>query len=355
MPNNQIQVALSKTPNLALLFIAKNGTIAFINKKFEEIFGLSSKAYLGVNFNALIKIDDGLARIYEYLQNSDKDGYQSQKIIIKRGNYYFRAVVSNVLENAKKYSGFIITLVDITHEKELEIKELRQEQLLLQNAKMAVIGEMINSISHQQRQPLSLALLSIGNIEECLESGDLSSASKWISQCKSAINLLNETIDSFRSFYKNDDGQCIFDVVSVINDLTHIIKPTLNTHGISISVNIKDKNLLVNGRKSYLKQALLALVANAKDELINCDLVNANVAIDVLRDSDNIYINISDNGRGINLYKQEIFEPFFTTKESGTGMGLYIAKVLIESKMGGSLELKNNKNPTRFLISLRMR
>ncbi len=152
-----ISMAFSKTPNLALLFVDKNGTIKFINERFEQIFELESKKFYRSKFSELALEIDEFGQIQD-IQNLPNF---TQNFIIKRDKIYFRVVVCTVLESGKNFDGFIMTLNDITHEKELENAVVEHERMLISNTKMVVVGEMINSISHQQRQPLSTIMLCI--------------------------------------------------------------------------------------------------------------------------------------------------------------------------------------------------
>ena len=258
-------MAFSKTPNLALLFVDKNGTIKFINERFEQIFELESKKFYRSKFSELaLEIDE-----FDQIQDIQNLPNFTQNFIIKRDKIYFRVVVCEVLESGKNFDGFIMTLNDITHEKELENAVVEHERMLISNTKMVVVGEMINSISHQQRQPLSTIMLCMDNIKECIENHEFNEVAKYIKRAKNGINLMNETINSFRSFYKNDDKSVVFDVKSVIDELIFIVKSQMNTNGILLEFHYESGEFLVYGVAPYLKRVLLSLLSNLKDEPTN--------------------------------------------------------------------------------------
>lgn len=354
---SKVEHAFAKAPNFGFLLVGKDGSVKFINKKFEQIFALPSKKYYYAEFDEFVKeISEFDGKIsFEKLKNSPLNTHD---FVIEKSGRYFRLNVSNVLEGGKNFDGFMLTISDMTYEKELEIKDMEHERLLALNAKMAVVGEMINSISHQQRQPLSSILLSLGNIEECVESGDISLIHKHIAHCKNGINLMNETISAFRSFYKQDEKTSVFDLKDIVKELIFIAKPQMNTNGITLGFNCEDGEFVIHSVASYVKQILLSLLSNSKDELARLIREDADIdpkiLINLQKINGEFCISVSDNGSGIDVSADEIFKPFYTTKKDiGTGMGLYVAKILAQDRLGARLVLESAKNPTKFSLFLR--
>ena len=199
-------------------------------------------------------------------------------------------------------------------------------------------------------------MLSLDNIIDCFENGDLKSAKNHIEKCKKAIKLLDDTIISLRNFYKNNNEISIFDMKDIINELICIIKSYMNTKKITLDFVYKNEKFLVKSIPTYVKQILLALLANAKDELMQCGFdenFEAKILINLEKIDDEIRVSISDNGRGFEIENKEIYNSFYTTKPNGTGMGLYIAKSLAEDKLNGRLKLENLRNPTKFSLYLK--
>ncbi|WP_249934109.1 ATP-binding protein [Campylobacter sp. RM16190] len=354
---NDVERAFAKTPNLGLLLVDESGIIKFINKKFEQIFNLESKVYYEQEFNSLVLNSKELECLKSF-SNLKNHPHENQNFIVCIDKIFYRLNVSSVLEGGVKFDGFIITASDVTHERELEEKQAEHHRMLISNAKMAVVGEMINSISHQQRQPLSSILLSLENIEDCLNEAKFDEIKTHLSRCKNGIRLMDETISAFRSFYKNDNNIINFNVKDVINELAFIVKPQMNTNGILFEFECEEGEFIVCGVSSYVKQILLSLLSNAKDELVNFmqdDIYfEPRVWVGLQRAKGEICISVSDNGSGIRWDKERIFEPFFTTKEeTGTGMGLYVAKILATDKLGGRLVLESAKEPTKFALYLK--
>lgn len=353
--------ALAKTPNLALMIVDKNGYISFINKKFEQAFALKSKAVQGILLDDFFASVDELRgqTSFKALQDSSNE---LKSFTIKRGDSYLFLVLSSILEAGIHFEGLILTLYDVTQEKRREEEALQREKILLANAKMALVGEMISSITHQQRQPLSTLLLSLDNIEESIENST-KNIEKYILLAKNSAKIMNETINAFRSFYRNDTSTVIVDLKEILNELIFIITPELNSHGIAIKCHIQEGEYRLLSIKTYIKQILLSLLANANDELLECtksglaspheaNKFAPRVELRLYRQDEEFCISISDNGRGV-CEPHRIFEPFYTTKsERGTGTGLYVAKRLSEEKLGARLLLQSERDPTCFTLYL---
>ena len=157
---------------------------------------------------------------------------------------------------------------------------------------------------------------------------------------------------------KEDFLEKSFDIVDIVEDVLFIYKQQILMHGIELEIDYVEKYHYLKSHPTYLKQILMNIIANAKDELINVKQLDlsfhAKIKIIIVEEANQYIINVEDNGRGISEEKKEhIFEPFFTTKgNDGMGMGLYLCKLLFENKMQGDIVLSNLSNPTKFSILL---
>ncbi len=221
----------------------------------------------------------------------------------------------------KELEGTIITVNDISHEKYLEKKESEHEQILIQNSKMAALGEMVSAISHQWRQPLSTLLMLISNAEEIVEKNSLTKACNYLLRSRDTIELMNETVNAFRNFYKEEYGKKEFNLIKIIKEVILISFPQMQMNGIELEFDYdKDKDYECTNYPSYIKQVLINLFGNAKDELSfilrQKPLYEAKIKINLYRKKEHFYISVEDNGRGIlKENKDKIFKPFFTTKK----------------------------------------
>ena len=247
----------------------------------------------------------------------------------------------------------------IEHQNNLEniIKEkiaenTKQLEVLQQQTKLAAMGEMVGAIAHQWRQPLNEITTSIQNlkydfIEKKLD--DEAYIKEFIDKNKRTIQFMSKTIDDFRSFFRVDKEKVDFNVKEATLAVVDMQSAQLKDN--NIELNIIGDEFICHGMQNEYQQVILNLVNNAKDALVENSVENP--MINIFFESKKIYIE--DNAGGIKAeIIDRIFEPYFTTKEqgSGTGMGLYLSKIIVEDNIGGKLEVENVENGARFTIEL---
>jgi signal transduction histidine kinase len=226
-----------------------------------------------------------------------------------------------------------------------------QEALLHQQSKLAAMGEMIGAIAHQWRQPLNALSMNIQNLEEDFDEGlvDQTFIQTFIARNRKTILFMSKTIDDFRNFFRTDKEKHDFSLREAIGETLALQEAQFRSHGIHVSILGEDKTFF--SFKSEFQQVMLNLINNAKDALIEHHSDDKTIVIELLDDE----IVVEDNGGGIPLEIMErIFEPYFTTKEQGkgTGIGLYMSKLIIEKNMGGKLSVTNTKEGARFSIQI---
>ncbi|WP_122893155.1 HAMP domain-containing sensor histidine kinase [Arcobacter peruensis] len=238
-------------------------------------------------------------------------------------------------------------------------KQSQQEKMLIQQSRFAAMGEMIGNIAHQWRQPLNAMGLVIQNLELAyeMEMIDEKYINRVITKSNRLLGSMSQTIDDFRNFFKPNKKVEVFSIKSSIDISIDIIKNTLENNMINIIENI-DEKLTIKGFPSEFSQVILNLLGNAKDALVeNNDSSNREIIINVSKEGKDVLVKISDNAGGIPLnIIDDIFDPYFTTKEEGkgTGIGLYMSKMIIENNMDGSLLAKNENNGASFLIKMKI-
>jgi C4-dicarboxylate-specific signal transduction histidine kinase len=237
---------------------------------------------------------------------------------------------------------------------EAAVKELRQkDQSLIQQSRLAAMGEMINNIAHQWRQPLNLIGLIVQGFPE---SKNLSQEEldHEVERIMNIIMYMSRTIDDFRYFFRQDKDKSWFTVNHAVANAVEFISPSLNDRGISISIN-KQSEVPSFGYSNEYAQVLLNLLSNAKDVLVEKNVADPRIDINISRADDRSVVTITDNGGGISEdVMPKIFDPYFTTKEKmqGTGIGLYMSKIIIEQNMGGSLTARNVEDGVTFIIEV---
>ncbi|MAD42712.1 MAG: hypothetical protein CL623_10035 [Arcobacter sp.] len=234
-------------------------------------------------------------------------------------------------------------------------KQREKENLLIQQSKLAALGEMIGNIAHQWRQPISAVSAIMMNIKwtaisQGVDKGFLDDRMK---EANEQLKYMSETIDDFRTFFKPNREKEYFNLKDEVKKAYHILKASLENQNINLQIHSKTV-ITAYGYANEFSQVVLNIISNAKDVLIEREIINPKIDIYLNLDKDNIYCEIKDNGGGI---KEEIidkvFEPYFTTKEGhGTGIGLYISKEIIHKHMKGSLKVKNIDKGVTFIISI---
>ncbi len=233
-------------------------------------------------------------------------------------------------------------------------KNLKQFKLLEQQSKMAQMGEMIGAIAHQWRQPLNVVMASIQNLRFDYKDGlleDEKYIKEYINKNKETIQFMSKTIDDFRNFFRIDKEKREFMVKEATKSVVDMLSIQLKDNHIDISLYGDEFEYF--GFESEYQQVVMNIVNNAKDVLIEKNIDNPAININInIKDNK---IIIEDNAGGISKdVIDRIFEPYFTTKEQGkgTGMGLYISKMIIENNMSGRLSVNNGDNGAIFEIEL---
>ena len=230
-------------------------------------------------------------------------------------------------------------------------KNRKQEQIMFQQSKLAAMGEMIGAIAHQWRQPLNSLALNIQLFVD--DFFDNKVDKKYVEDFEkknlNIINFMSKTIDDFRNFFNKDKTKEEFILKDAITDVVKLIDKQLKNHNIEISITGNNKKVF--NYKNELKQVILNIINNAKDAIIENNIQNGKISISI----ENNKIIIEDNAGGIpKEIEDRIFEPYFTTKDTkGTGIGLYMSKIIIEDHMNGKLYFENTQNGVKFIIELK--
>lgn len=251
------------------------------------------------------------------------------------------------------------TKIDDFLELERRIKEeveksREKDKMLFQQAKLASLGEMLGNISHQWRQPLmeinSIFLPIEGKIVlgKKIENIEILEA---IEKLNNITKFMSDTIDDFRDFFSSDKEKIRFNILEQINSIVNIVSAGLKAHNIKLDIILK-KNPQLFGYRNEFSQVLINLINNAKDELISRNVENPYITITIFEKDNNVVVAVEDNAGGIKVDPiDNIFEPFFTyQKHNGSGIGLFMSKLIIEKNMDGKLRASNKNEGAYFEI-----
>ena len=253
---------------------------------------------------------------------------------------------------------FLFTYVNNKLKKRIEDEieqRLKNEKIMLHQSKLATLGEMISMIAHQWRQPLS-AISSCGaslELEASLGTLDEKNVLENAQRIQNYTAHLSKTIDDFRYFFKPRELKSKTNLKSVVSQALDIIELTLTQNKINLILECED-DLDVDIYADNFVQVLVNLFKNAVDALVENKIENPEIIFRVKEEEKHVHIELEDNAGGVKAEDYDaIFEPYFSTKQkNGTGLGLYMSKIIVEKHLRGSLEVKNTKKGACFIIRL---
>ena len=227
---------------------------------------------------------------------------------------------------------------------------------LLQQSRMASMGEMIENIAHQWRQPLSQINSSVLLLDGVLKQKNVEDTriEEKLLEIESLTLYMSNTIDDFKNFFEQNKKVLSFSVDEVFDNVFSIIGSRLLKHNIYVEY-INDTKFTLKGYPNELQQVILVIVNNAIDSLVGRKIVEPKIVISVLSEKEFLKIQIEDNAKGIDVDMiDKVFYPYFTTKKEshGRGVGLYMSKMIIEESMHGMLHVENTENGACFIINI---
>ena len=249
--------------------------------------------------------------------------------------------------------GIVCIMDDIT-------ERIQQKQFLIQQSKLAEMGDMIAAIAHQWNEPLVELSALVQDIQTSYLLNELkdNDVKSFVNDSMIQIKYMSKTLSDFRNFLKPSTKKNLFSISKALNEINEIIGKQVFYSNIEMNFNYKNKNeeLLIYGYENEFKQVLLNIINNAKNKIVDKNLpINkkGKIDINIQRCANYNTIEIIDDAGSIDeKIINSIFEPYFTTKEDGTGLGLYMAKIIIEDKMRGMISVRNEENSVVFTIKL---
>ena len=267
-------------------------------------------------------------------------------------------VVWHDITNTKKLEEELEVL-NHSLEKRVEeeiVKNSLQATQMLEQSRLAQMGEMLSMIAHQWRQPLASisSISSTLRLDIMMDNYNSDFFQKRLGSIDELSQYLSSTINDFRGFFKEDKKTELASISDIIDATLKIIGSTLQTQSINIIMNITSTQEVAT-YTNEIKQVILNILKNAQDALIENKIEDRTVFIDGYEQDNSIYITIEDNAGGIpDEIIKNIFDPYFSTKKKkdGTGLGLYMSKTIVEEHCKGKLSVANGTNGAQFTISL---
>ena len=235
-------------------------------------------------------------------------------------------------------------------------KHQKQEKMLIQQSKMAEMGDMLSMIAHQWRQPLNQISYIFMNIESAYEHKELHKEylDLKIKEANSQLEFMSVTIDDFRNYFRPDTEKELSLVSELVQSSVSLMKSSLDSASIDVKIESRGVHKTVIYKNEFI-QVLLNLIKNAKDATLISEVDNPSIIINAICNKNSVIVEVCDNGGGVKAsIMEKIFEPYFTTKDkkNGTGLGLYMSKMIIEEHLNGKLSVSNRANGACFKIEI---
>ncbi len=349
--------------NIGIFTMDAEGNILDCNEHCLTLSGYTAEELKNRKASEILILPEDRERIsavfYNLLDTIEKSGSVDFRIRTKQGS------IIDVLMSFEAITGeggevrIFCFISDITHYKQVQQKNIEQERMLLQQSKMATMGEMVGIIAHQWVQPLNAISMIAQMLQELLEVDAESEklVRKTVASINEQIEFMTATINDFRDFLKPSCRAGNFSILRAVNDVLQLFRPQLKYHKIKCGLYPEDetlKEVLVFGYENEFKNVVLNLLTNARDAIEANNSDDGEIDIVIGRRNERVLLSVIDNGGGISSdMVGKIFSAYASTKgEKGTGLGLYMSKLIITERMKGTIFAENTGFGAKITISL---
>ena len=376
------------------------GIITFVNDEFCNISGYSREELIGKDHN-IVRHPDVPDSKFQKLWDTilSKQTYRTMvKNLAKDGStFYVNTTITPILNAQGEIEEFIAIRYDVTQEVELKLaleekeRELRQlnqtlearvqeqtkalfelnqklehrveeevekneqkQKILFSQSRFASLGQMIANIAHQWRQPLTELNLSLFSLKTAMHQNETEMFERYYDDAKKTIQSMSQTIENFQNFFNPNKPVEPFNPVESFYDALTLIRKDLKKAKITLHTSL-GKNILLIGISNELTQVLINLLQNAKEALSDIEKKEKKIFVFIAEEKEHVLITVQDNGEGIKEdMLEKIFDPYFSTKHAsqGTGLGLFMSRMIIQQSLGGTITASNNETGALFTIRL---
>jgi signal transduction histidine kinase len=347
---------------LTSIYAVQNGLKDFfdyLNHKKTDVKKIDIKSKDEFNQMAMI-INQNVSIIQNNIEQNEALIKNATKVLenIEEGNLGTRLTKDTNNEALNELKFMINNMIDNLEFKiQEEInKRLEQEQILIQQSKLASMGEMIGNIAHQWRQPLAQISAIHMNMKVTYDFDKFTKEymEMKIKEANKLTSYMSQTISDFQNFFKPQGEKEDFSIERACRDAYFILESSLKYHGIEVIFHIIE-DATIFGYKNEYSQVILNILSNAKDILLERKIQNPKIDIEIKNGNNYALVKIKDNAGGVDSsIIDKIFEPYFTTRHQtqGTGIGLYMSKNIIERNMNGYINVTNIEDGALFTIKV---
>ena len=383
-----------------------NGIITFVNDEFCKISGYSYDELIGQNHN-IVRHPETPTSNFENLWKTllSKKPYKStvKNLTKDKKTVYLNTTITPILDENENIIEFIAIRYDVTSEvelkKRLELKEKELEQLnlnleqkvkeqtkqlkelnktleqrvfeeikkneekqklLFWHSRMASLGQMLANIAHQWRQPLTELNLTLFNMKKASMNNNVKKVDELYKESKTLIASMSSTIEDFTNFFNPQKEKKSFEIKDAINEALVILRKVIEIENIHIQIDVPIDYKVI-GVSNELSQVIVNLIQNSKDAFVQNKIDNKTIIISLKENQQKekkyALLEIKDNAGGIEKENiEKVFDPYFTTKykSQGTGLGLFMSKMIIEKSLEGELSHENVDDGSTFKIKLKL-
>ncbi|MBS4097930.1 MAG: hypothetical protein KGZ83_13950 [Sulfuricella sp.] len=358
---------------LAVLALWIKFRLQALGKRYQWLVRTGSSVVMGAAISGMHYIAMGAAYFLRPGETTDASGafdptFLAIAVTVVTGLLIALALVATIAHRHIELSRKMATLIGELNHSQRELQKLNstleqrvaeevkrsrsKDQMLIQQSRLAAMGEMVHNIAHQWRQPLNALAILLGNLKDAYHHQELDEKTldTLMEDSRRLIKKMSTTIDDFRDFFRADKETVTFDLCRIYQDTIRILSASLNHHQVQISGDLGEQ-VLVSGYPNEFAQVLLNLLSNAKDAILENQIFPGCIAVTIRAENGMGVIRIRDNGGGIpEAVLPKIFDPYFTTKDKGSGIGLYMSEMIIKGNMGGAIEACNVEGGAEFSV-----
>jgi len=352
-----LQKAVNQSSNTVLISRI-DGIVQYVNNSFCECCGHNESELVGHNAELMNTIGlNPLASEELYTTLSENRVWigEVNKQHKDGTEHIIRMAISPVKDANSTITHLIAIGEDVSQYRLIENTLKEKEKMLLAQSRLAAVGEMLSMIAHQWRQPLTIIQMHLNELEISLQLMDLDEQTS-INAITEQVVLLSNTINNFSRYFQKDTRVESADFDAIIYDAIGLFEKNLENNHINLEKECT-AHMHINTRQQDVVQVLLSLINNAKEVLLFRQITSPKITLHTYysRTDDLFVAEVIDNGGGVTeAIKHRIFEPYFSTKETkeGSGLGLYIAKSIVENNLHGSIGFQNTQGGSCFYIKI---
>lgn len=348
----ELETIFNEAPNPMMLH-NEDGKVLMVNKVWKKLTGYSfddidtiEKWTKNAYGEKMPVVKEYIDKLYGLDSAVDEGEYS---INTKNGDsiiWQFSSAPIGIIDNKRTVISSAMDITELKH----------KDEMLITQSRSAAMGEMIGMIAHQWRQPLTIISMDANNmlLDIALDDLDITQVKEHSNNIVMQTQHLSKTIDDFRNFFKPDKSILKIKPQEILEETYTIVKDSLANHNITLKTSYASESK-VDAYPRELMQVFVNIINNAKDALLFKKSEGAHIDVKVFEDEKYVTTEICDNGGGIDeAILSKIFDPYFTTKDekTGTGLGLYMSKMIIHDHLHGEIEAFNQNDGVCFSVKL---